>query len=125
MAEMSIELQARAFSECNFEDVYPYLSEDVVWNVIGDEPLEGKQEVVNACEESAEYLDGVTAKFTRFNVLSGKDFVVVDSQADYEEEGDTSTVASSDIYRFKDGKLVEITSYNIELGEEEDDHHEH
>jgi ketosteroid isomerase-like protein len=122
-AEMSKELIARAFSEHEFDTIYPYLADSVVWHVVGDDPLVGKEEVVNACEESAEYLDGVTAKFTRFNVLSGEDFVVIDSEADYEDEDDASTVASSDIYKFEDGKLIEITSYNVEIGEEDEDVH--
>ncbi len=117
--EMSMEQLARAFSEHDFESVYPHMADDVVWHVVGEDPIEGKAAVLSTCEESAEYLDGVTAKFTRFNILAGPDFVVIDSQADYEEEGDESTVASSDIYKFKDGKLVEITSYNVEIGEEE------
>ena len=52
---------------------------------------------MHTCEQSAEYLAGVTTTFTRFRVVVGNDSVVVDSEAEYTDRaGDASIVASSE-----------------------------
>jgi hypothetical protein len=43
-------------------------------------------------------------------------FVVVEGAAQFQDqENQTSSVASCDVFQFSDGRLVEITSYNVEL----------
>jgi len=71
--------------------------------------------IIAACTKSANYLNGFTTTFTRFRTIVGANTVVVDSQADYLEGTEKSTVASCDIYDFVDAKLVSITSYAVEL----------
>jgi len=48
-------------------------------------------------------------------VPSGEDFVVIDSLAEYTDKTSTFTVASCDIFKFRDGKVAEITSYTTEV----------
>ncbi len=63
-------------------------------------------------------LHGVSTEFSQFRVLLGNDWVVIDSVATYAAvDAPTTTVASCDIYRFRDGRVTELTSYNIELGD--------
>jgi len=64
---------------------------------------------------SAHYLSGVTTTFTRTRTIVGPDVVVIDSQADYLDGTEATTVASCDIYDFADGKVSAITSYTVEL----------
>lgn len=47
--------------------------------------------------------------------MVGADCVVVDSEAEYAGDGDSSLVASCDIHDFADGRLAGITSYPVEL----------
>ena len=43
---------------------------------------------------------------------------MIDSLAAYTAPDEpATTVASCDLYEFREGRLVELTSYNIELGE--------
>ena len=109
---------AESFSRHDFARAYAHLSEDVRWEVIGDRRIEGRDDVIAACEASATYLDGVTTRFLSFRTMVGPDFVVTDSRAEYvDADGGTSVVASCDIYRFTDdGLLTELTSYTVELG---------
>jgi SnoaL-like domain len=109
---------AESFSRHDFARAYAHLSEDVRWEVVGDRRIEGRDDVVAACEASASYLDGVTTRFLSFRTMVGPDFVVTDSRAEYvDADGETSVVASCDIYRFTDdGLLTELTSYTVELG---------
>ena len=109
---------ARAFSSHDFEAAYPHLADDISWNPVGAPLLEGKEAVKSACQDSAGYLANVETNFHSFRVITSEDAVVVDTVADYTDPDRTvSRVASCDIYRFVDGKVAEITSYNIELSD--------
>lgn len=111
---------AEAFSQHDFELTYPYLSETIQWNLVGSERIAGKEGVMRTCRESAAYFDTVTTTFAQFVVLTGDDFVVIDSLADYTDaQQQTTRIASCDIYRFTDGQLADITSYTADVGEKE------
>ena len=115
--ELTSEQIAEAFSRHDFEASYPYLAEDVRWNRVGESLVEGKDNVISVCRESAEYLTGVTTDFRRFRKVITDDCVVVDSVAEYtEKEGERSRVASCDLYDFTNGNVSEITSYTVGLG---------
>ena len=107
---------ARAFSSHDFEAAYPFLAEDIVWDLVGEAPLSGKAAVVDACARSTAELESVTTSFRSFRVVVGRDAAVVDSVADYtDSDGATTTVASCDLYDFTGGRVTAIKSYNIEL----------
>ncbi|WP_181397230.1 nuclear transport factor 2 family protein [Cryobacterium arcticum] len=107
---------AQAFSSHRFEEALPYIADDIVWSLVGDEPVLGRETVEKVCRESAGYLADVTTEFQRFRTVVGGDSVVVDSLARYTEAGgDVSVVASCDIYDFVDGRITEIVSYTIEI----------
>ena len=109
---------AEAFSKHEFERTYPYLSDTIQWNLVGNEEIAGKEGVMRTCTESAAYFDTVTTTFIQFVVLTGDDFVVIDSLADYRDaQPQTTRIASCDIYRFTDSKLAYITSYTTDLSE--------
>ena len=85
---------------------------------IGKEQLVGKEKVIDACQKSADYLTSLTTKFSKFTVSADDDRVVIDSTADYaDEEQNRACVASSDICRFTNGILAEITSYTTDVSE--------
>ena len=115
--ELTNEQIAEAFSRHDFEVTYPYLTDDLRWNLVGERLVEGKEEVIAVCRESAAYLTGVTTDFVKFRTVVTDDCVVVDSVAEYTDKEDkTSHVASCDIYDFTNGKVSEITSYTVEVG---------
>lgn len=107
---------AQAFSSHRFEVALPHLADDIVWSVVGDEPVLGRDAVEKLCRRSAKDLVEVTTEFQRFRTVVGGDSVVVDSLARYTEAGgDVSAVACCDIYDFVDGRVTEIVSYTIEI----------
>lgn len=111
-----IEQVAESFSRHGFQDTYPYLADDIVWNIVGNTQIVGKNAVISACDESAAYLKSATTTFRTFRLIVAADCVVTDTTAEYVGgDGDSSTIASCDIYRFCDGMLCEITSYTLEL----------
>ena len=114
--DLTIGQLAEAFSGHRFTQVYPQLSDDVQWTLVGDRTITGKAAVIATCEESAAYLATVTTAYSRFKVVVGQDSAVVDSRASYADaDGSVTVVASCDIYEFVDGSLSEITSYTVEL----------
>ncbi len=111
---MTNEEIARAISGHRFDVAYRYVEDDVTWTLVGQGRLEGREAFIGACETTLAELKGVSTEFRQFRVLVGENWVVIDSVADYAA---ISTVASCDIYRFRDGRVTELTSYNIELGD--------
>jgi len=107
---------AEAFSGHHFALAYPYLLDGIVWNNVGGEFIEGQDAVIHTCEQSAHYLQTVTTTFKKFHIIVGDDTVVVDSLADYMDADQAIiTVASCDIYQFKNRQVSEITSYTVEV----------
>ena len=113
---MTIDAIAAAFSGHRFADAYPFLADDVQWELVGGPTLRGPDEVRAACEATLSGLEGIETDFRRFRTIVGADSVVVDAIGVYRDsDGPDSTVASCDIFDFSDGRIVGITSYTVEL----------
>lgn len=112
---------AEAFSRHRFAETYPQLADDIRWVLVGGPTLAGRQAVVDACEDSARQLATTTNRFTAFRTVGAGDTVLVDSTGEYiSADGHRSVVASCDLYDFRDGQLVTITSYTVLVGPDED-----
>lgn len=102
------------FSKGNFEFSFIFLAEDILWNLVGDKVLKGKDSVIDFCKKTAEYFKQVDTIFSTNNIIADDDFVAIDGTAIFTNSDNKSThVSSCDIYRFKEGLLTEITSYCI------------
>jgi uncharacterized cupin superfamily protein len=107
---------AEAFCSHRFAETYPYMAEEIKWNIIGREELVGREAVIHQCRESAKYLETVSATITKLKIIRAETCVIVEGAAQFQDqENQTSSVASCDVFQFSDGQLVEITSYNVEL----------
>ena len=107
---------AEAFSGHRFDVTFDHLADDVGWNLVGEDRLDGKDAVVAACRQSAAGLAGVTTTFETFKVVEGDTCVVVDAVGRYvDDQGGTSLVSSCDLYDFAGGKITTITPYAVEL----------
>jgi ketosteroid isomerase-like protein len=111
-----IESVARAFSGHRFEDALPHFHDDVAWELVGGNNVDGRAAVTEICESLTRDLDGVQTDFEQFRVLPAGACVIIDSVARYAgADGSVSRVASCDIYDFTDGRVAKIRSYNVEL----------
>jgi ketosteroid isomerase-like protein len=109
---------AEAFSRHDFAATYPHMADDIRWTVVGDRVIAGRDGVIAACTESAGFLSAMTTTFRSFRVIADADHVVTDSTAEYADaDGESSIVASCDIYAFTGGVLREITSYTVEVSD--------
>jgi uncharacterized cupin superfamily protein len=56
------------------------------------------------------------SSLTKLKINRAETFVIVEGTAQFQDqENQISSVASCDVFQFSDGRLVEITSYVIEL----------
>jgi ketosteroid isomerase-like protein len=103
------------FSGGNFEFAYPHLADDATWNIIGNEMLTGKADIIEFCNKTAEYFTQVTTEFKTDNIIIDGDCIAINGTAEFfiEKENRSNHISSCDVYKFKDGKLQEITSYCI------------
>lgn len=106
---------AEAFSRHRFSDAYPYIAEDVHWDLVGGPTLIGKTALVDACQNTLHELDQTDTDFIRFRTLVAGDTVVTDSLAVYDVPDGASRVASCDLFDFRAGTIFQITSYTVEV----------
>ncbi|MCU1437139.1 MAG: uncharacterized protein JWP66_226 [Naasia sp.] len=109
---------ARAISGHDFPTAVPHLAEDIVWTLVGEAPIVGREAVVALFEATTAELAATTSTFRSFQSYAASDTVIVETEAEYVDEAGTRTVvASCDLYRFVGGVLDEIRSYNIEVAD--------
>ena len=107
---------AEAFSGHRFSDAYDHLAADIQWVLIGSATIQGRDQVIQTCEQTAAELTDTTTEFLRFLTIAGTGAVAVDTVARYVgADGTTSVVSSCDIYEFNKGVVAAITSYSAEL----------
>ena len=113
---LNIDQIAEAFCSYRFVVTYPYLADEIKRNIVGREELMGREAVIDRCDQSAKFLETVSPTITKLKINRAETFVVVEGAAQFQDqENQTSSVASCDVFQFSDGQLVEITSYVVEL----------
>lgn len=115
---MSLTLKqiAESFSGGQFDKVYQHLSNNIRWNVVGENSFVGKKAVIDNCEQVASYFKAVTTNFTTGNIIVDNNRVAIDGTAEFVKDGKrVSFVWACDVYEFNDQKELEkITSYCIQ-----------
>jgi len=111
---------AEAFSTGNFEETYPYLSENIEWRVIKNFERKGKKEAIEQCEKTAKYFASITTDFKQLDVIESSNKVVITGTAELSKNGKRiEFISACDVYDFNDEtQLQKITSYClVEKGE--------
>ena len=107
---------AEAFCSHKFAVTYPYMADEIKWNIVGREELIGRAAVIDQCDKSAKFLETVSSTITKLNSIRAGTIVIVEGAAQFQDqENQTSSVASCDVFQFSDGRLVQITSYVIDV----------
>lgn len=107
---------AEAFSSHRFEEALPFVADDAEWTLVGEADLHGASAIAEACRSTAGELADSSTTFIRFDVAADGDLVAIDAVGVYTSpSGDTSSVASCDLFTFSDGRIVSIRSYAIEV----------
>ncbi len=117
---LNIDQIAEAFCSYKFAETYPFMADEIKWNIVGSEELIGRGAVIDRCEQSAKFLETVSPTITKLKIHRTETCVIVEGAAQFQDQkNQTSSVASCDLFQFLNGRLIEITSYVIELNNPE------
>jgi len=99
-----------AFCSHRFGETFPYMSDEIKWNMIG------REAVIDHCNQSAKFLETVSSTITKLKTYRVENCVILEGAAQFKDQkNQTSGAASCDLFHFLDGRLVQITSYVIDL----------
>jgi ketosteroid isomerase-like protein len=99
-----------SFAEGDVEGFLSNCADDVVWTMVGNKTTRG----TNAIREWLASMDMEPPKFTVDNIIAEGDFVTAYGDMTMKEkDGKAVPYAYCDIYRFRDGKIVELNSFVI------------
>ena len=97
------------FAKGNLGFSEAYLAEDIKWNVLGEDTIVGKQQVLEA-SKMAQLQSFPVIKIN--NIISEGDYVVIESTGEAKTiKGKPYNQAYCEVYRFVNEKLQEITTY--------------
>lgn len=109
MSNQDIFMKAnQALGEGNYEEFITYCTEYIKWENVGKSTFNGKAELLRYI--SSAYV-GIT--FTTENSIKENDTVVELGQLLIEKSGESKKSAYCDVWRFKDGKVNQVTSFVI------------
>jgi uncharacterized protein len=100
---------SESFAEGNFEFAEKYLADDIKWNILGENSITGKQQVLEVSKMiHLESFPIITIK----NIVADGDYVVIESSGQATtKKGKQYNQTYCDVFRFDEGKLKEITTY--------------
>jgi ketosteroid isomerase-like protein len=99
-----------SFAEGGVEGFLSHCADDVVWTMVGNKTTRGKQGI----REWLTSMDTEPPKFTVDNIIGEGDFVTAyGNMTMKDKDGKVVPYAYCDIYRFRDGKVVELNSFVI------------
>jgi ketosteroid isomerase-like protein len=112
--KVAIKQISEEFSNGNFKFCYDYLADNIVWDIVGDKIIQGKENVIGFCNKTAQYFLEVTTTFSMHNIIVDGNCVAINGTAEFiNQEGKLTHISSCDVYRFKNEQLLNITSYCI------------
>lgn len=112
---MNIKSIAQAFSNGEFQSVFSYLANSIVWHVVGENEFLGKEAVMQQCLQVKAYFDSVTTQFETINCLVDGNKVAINGTAAFHiNQKPKAFVWACDVYEFnEENQLQRITSYCI------------
>lgn len=117
MSEKNKEIVSKvneAFLAGNFEGFLELSADDVEWTIVGDRSVKGK-EAIRQWMRSMAAENPEPPKFTVVNpVIAEGDFVAARGDMTMKDkDGKVGSYSYCDVYRFRNGKIVELTSFVI------------
>ncbi len=100
------------FCSRNYKIYLNYFSDNIKWNIVGMPVIIGKDEFIRALK-SLELVNFSSSDIK--NIISEGEFVAVESNGNKNRQVFNSCKpAHCDIYRLKNGKIYELTSYIVD-----------
>jgi uncharacterized protein len=104
-----------AFARGKSDEFLALCADDFAWSMVGEKTVKGK----DAVRDWLKTMPSEPPKFTINSVIGEGDSVVAyGDMMMKDKEGKTNPYAFCDIYRFRDSRVVELTSYVIKTSKE-------
>ncbi|MFV5491724.1 hypothetical protein [Acinetobacter sp. ASP199] len=108
---------AQQFSLGHFNQLHPYISDDIVWEIIGEHNSIGKETVLNHITTIESFFRNTPHLFTLKHTHICQNFII-QGQATLHSDGLDHIIAACDIYEFNlDSQIVKIQSYCIPINQ--------
>jgi limonene-1,2-epoxide hydrolase len=101
----------KAFAESDVDYIISHVSEDVVWEMVGDKKVEGKEQMRSELESMAEW---IPTELKIHSVITNGKEAAANGELSFPEE----KVAFCDVYEFtntKDNTIQYMRSYGLNL----------
>ena len=97
------------FAKGNLEFAEVYLADDIKWNILGESPVIGRNQVLEVSKMlQLESFPVITIN----NIVAEGDYVVIESTGEAKtKNGKPYNQTYCDVFKFKDEMLYEITTY--------------
>ena len=103
-----------AITKGDYEGFLISCTDDTTWTFVGEQTLQGKEAVREYM--AATYLE--PPKFMVEQLIAEGDFVTALGKIDMKDAtGEMASYAYCDVWRFRDGKMAELTAFVIEAKE--------
>jgi hypothetical protein len=113
---LNIDQIAEAFCSHRFAETYPYMADEIKWNIIGREELMGREAVINKCAEGAKFLETVSTTYPKLKIYCAETCVIVEGAAQFQDkDNQTSSVASCDVFQFLDGDWLRLLHMSLTI----------
>jgi uncharacterized protein (TIGR02246 family) len=103
-----------AFDKGDTNAFLTWCADDVVWTMVGDKTVKGKEAIRQFIGE----MPAEPPKFTVEAVVAEGDFVAAFGDMTMKEEGVVVPYSYCDVYRFKGGKVAELKSFVVKTNRE-------
>ena len=108
----TLEKANAAITKGNHEEFLQYCTDDTHWTFVGDQVLQGKEAVRQYIAKA--YIEPPI--FDVKNLIAENDFVTAIGNISLKDEnGKTTHYSYCDVWRFRDGKMAELTAFVIEI----------
>jgi ketosteroid isomerase-like protein len=102
-----------AITKGDNEGFLSFCADDTEWTFVGDKTLRGKEAVRQYMATA--YIE--PPKFDVENLIAEEDFVTALGKISMkDEDGKTADYSYCDVWRFRDGKMVELKAFVIKTG---------
>jgi uncharacterized protein len=100
---------SEAFAKGNLDFSAKYLADNVKWNILGSSSIMGKEQVLEVSKMlQLESFPVITIK----NIVAEENYIVIESTGEAKtKKGKLYNQSYCDIFRFAEGKIIEITTY--------------
>jgi uncharacterized protein len=103
-----------SFAKGSAEDFLSNCADDIRWEIVGEKTVNGRE----AIREFMKEMNSEPPQFTVEDVIAEGDKVAAQGNMTMpDKDGNTVPYSFCDVYRFRDGKIVELNSFVIKTGE--------